>query len=288
MHGPDSDPDSPSRLAQDPLLAEAAALRAKPQFPAVVREFADVMARFRESVKIFNKLIANENRFRTLRYLLYLDSERKLLGEDGGASYSQLLELCTRRHEVSPRVLKTTLALLTLTGFVRTRRGNTDSRQKFYYPTEALFDYVRLRLTRSARLLDLLEPAMERARMLQEDPNAVRRVLASSGRSQTLGEPPADRMPDFMAFYGAQEGAAPLVFTMILADYDGVPVPSRAAIARRFGLSKTQVTNLIAEAARLGYVTIDDKGVPATTPALRASFARWVSIELAYQSRHIR
>jgi len=288
MHGPDHDHDSPSLLARDPLLAEAAALRALPQFPQAVREYTTSLARFRESLRIFTKLVANETRFRTVRFLLYLDADRERFGDDGGASYSRLLELCTRRQEVSPRVLKTTLALLTLTGFVETRRGTTDSRQKFYHPTARLLDYTRQRVSHAARVLDLLEPQLQRARRLEEDPNFLRRLLAAAGRGAIDGTPPAERMPEFMAFYGGQEGAAPLVFSVILADFDGLAVPSRAAIAKRFGLSKTQVTNLIADAARLGYVSVDDKGVPAATPELRATFQRWVSIELAYHARHMR
>jgi len=288
MHGPDHHDDSASLLASDPLLAEAAVLRALPQFPEAVREFTDGLARFRESLRLFTKLVANETRFRTIRYLVYLDSDRELFGEDGGASYSRLHELCTRRHEISPRVLKTTLALLTLTGMVETRRGTTDNRQKFYHPTARLMGYARQRVSHAARALDMLEPSMQRAKMLEEDPDFIRRLSAAAGRGHTQGEPPTDRMPDFMAFYGGQEGAAPLVFTMILADFDGAPPPSRAAIARRFGLSKTQVTNVIAEAAGIGYLTLDDRGVPAATPALRATFQHWVSIELAYHARHMR
>ncbi len=288
MHGPDHLPDSPSLLATDPLLIEAAALRALPHFPQAVREFADGLARFRESMRLFTKVLANETRFRTVRFLLYLDADREQFGDDGGATYSRLLDLCTRRHEISPRVLKTTLALLTLTGFVETSRGKTDSRQKFYHPTARMLGYARQRLSHAARALDVLEPHVQRLRMLEDNPEFFRRLVASGGRASIDGQPPAELMPEFMAFYGGQEGAAPLVFTVTLADIDGEAVPSRAAIARRFGLSKTQVSTLIAEAVRLGYFTLDDKGVPAATPELRGSFQRWVSIELAYHARHMR
>lgn len=288
MHGPDQFLDSPSRLAADPLLAEAAALRALPVFPEAVREFADGLARFRESMRLFNKVLANETRFRTVRFLLYLDADRERFGDDGGATYSRLLELCRRRQEISPRVLKTMLALLTLTGFVETSRSKTDSRQKFYHPTARMLGYARQRVSHAARALDLLEPAMQRTRMLEDGSEFLRRLLVSAGRASIDGQPPAEMMPEFIAFYGAHEGAAPLVFTAILADIDGIPVPSRAMIARRFGLSKTQVTNVIAEAVRLGYLTLDDEGVASATPELRASFQRWASIELAYHARHMR
>ena len=46
--------------------------------------------------------------------------------------------MCSRRAEVSPRVLKTVPALLQLTGFVKARRGPTDRHSKFYQPTERM------------------------------------------------------------------------------------------------------------------------------------------------------
>lgn len=285
---PDQMPGTSPAPAEDRLVAEAAQLRAQPGFPQALRAYTAGLAEFRETSRLFSKAMANEARFRTVRYLIYLDSDRERFGEDGGASYGRLLDLCTRRHEIGPRVLKTMLALMTLTGLVRSRRGTTDSRQKFYHPTPRLLALARQRLVNAARALDILEPQLQRTRMMLDDPQAVRRMSVSAGREHTMGDPPTDRMPEFIAYYGGQEGAAPLVFTVMQADFDRTPLPSRAAIARRFGLSKTQVSNLITEGARQGYLTLDGRGVPAATPHLRDSFQRWISIELAYHARHMR
>jgi len=288
MDGPAANCEAPPDISDDALLAEAAQLHDLPAFPRALREHTLGLMQFRESLRLYNKLLANENRFRTVRYLLYLDSDRETFGPDGGASYGRLLELCTRRHEISPRVLKTMLALMTLTGFVQSRRGTTDRRQKFYAPTPRLLEFVRQRLSGVARALDILQPEIERARMLCDDPASIRRVLISAGREHVDGTPPADRMPDFIAFFGKQEGAAPLVFTAILSDMDNTPFPSRGVIAKRYGLSKTQVTNLIADGVQRGLLTVDAAGVAAATAHLRASYWRWTSIELAVHARHMR
>ena len=57
-------------------------------------------------------------------------------------------------------------------------------------------------------------------------------------------------------------------------------MPSRAAIAKKFGLSKTQVSNVMAVGEAQGFFTLDSAGVPAATPRLRDSYGSWISIEL--------
>jgi hypothetical protein len=135
--------------------------------------------------------------------------------------------------------------------------------------------------------LDVLQPDMQRARMFEQDPDCLRRFAASAGRDHMTGIPLIDRMPEFTCFFGKREGAIPVVLAVMLSDIDKAPPPSRAQIAKRFGLSKTQVTKVIAEGISLGFFTIDDAGVPAATAHLRDSYTRFLSIELAFYARHM-
>ncbi len=57
---------------------------------------------------------------------------------------------------------------------------------------------------------------------------------------------------------------------------------------KAFGLSKTQVSNVLLAGEALGYSTLDESGVPAATQHLRDSFGRWVSLKLAFYARHVR
>lgn len=272
---------------EDRLLADADRLRASPAFPQAVREYTLGLARFREAPRLVNKIMSYETRFRVTGYLLYLHADRDMFGPDGGATYGKLFELCTRRQEVSPRVLKTTLAMLKLAGFVETLRSDTDRRSKFYHPTARMYDFINQWLTYAVNALDVLQPEMRRAQLLRNDPHFVDRFLVAGGRDHVAGEPPADRMPEFIAFFGGREGAAAVILAVILADIDGAPPPSRAPIAKRFGLSKTQVSNIIGEGVRLGFLALDDAGVPASTRQLSDSYRRWISIELAFYARHM-
>jgi hypothetical protein len=271
----------------DELAAHAARLLALPAFPQAVREYTVGLARFRESPRLANKLISYDTRWRVVGYLLYLAADRERFGADGGATYGRMLEICTRRREVSPRVLKTMLALLKFTGFVETVRSETDRRSKFYRPTARMDQFVNLWLSYAVSALDILEPEMQRTRMLREDPGFPDRFLVSGGRDHLANTPPADRMPEFIAFYGARDGAGAAVLSVMLADIDGTPVPSRAVIGKRFGLSKTQVGNVLAIGEAKRFFTLDDAGVPAATQRLRDNYASWISIELAFYARHM-
>src|SRR5260370_21664897 len=150
---------------QDELAAHAAGLVALLACPGAVREYTVGLARFRESPRLANKLISYDTRWRVVGYLLYLAADREWFGADGGATYGRLLEICTRRQEVSPRVLKTMLALLKFTGFVETVSSDIDRRSKVYRPTARMDRFTNLWLSYAVSALEILEPAIQRTRI---------------------------------------------------------------------------------------------------------------------------
>ncbi|MGD9838830.1 MAG: hypothetical protein AB7F72_11025 [Afipia sp.] len=277
----------PDRDRQDPLLAEAAQLRASPGFPAAVREYTVAIARFREAPRLINKLMASETRFRLTAYVFCFAAYYERHGPLGGVTYTQLLELCSQREELTPRTLKTTLTLLKLAGFVKTSRNPSDRRSKSYHPTQRMVDFVRSWMPHAVNALDAVQPRMQRAQMLARDPDFIRRFAAAAGHAHASGIPLIDRMPEFTCFFGKREGAIPVVLAIMLSDIEGAPLPSRAQIAKRFGLSKTQVANMLAEGTALGFFAADEAGTPCATAHLRDSYARFISIELAFYARHM-
>ncbi len=273
---------------KDPLLAEAAQLRASPAFTTAMREYTVAIARFREAPRLISKLIASETRFRLTAYVFCFAAYYERHGPHGGVTYTQLLELCTQREELSPRLLKTTLTLLKLAGFIKTSRHPSDRRSKSYHPTPRMVDFVKSWMPHAVNALDAVQPEMRRAQMLAEDPDFIRRFAAAAGHAHATGIPLIDRMPEFTCFFGRREGAIPVVLAVMLSDIDGTPLSSRAQIAKRFGLSKTQVSNMIAEGSRLGFFATDEAGTPRATSYLRNSYGRFISIELAFYARHMR
>jgi DNA-binding MarR family transcriptional regulator len=272
----------------DPLMAEAAQLRASPAFCTALREYTVAIAQFREAPQLLNKLIASETRFRLVAYLLYLDSDYERFGAYGGASYSRLLKLCQSQRDLSPRALKTMLALLKVTGFIRTSQNPLDRRAKTYRPTPRMLEFTSRWIPHAVNALDALQPDMQRARAFAQNPEGfMRKFVTLGGREHTAGIPLIDRMPEFTGFFGKREGAIPVVLAVMLSDIEGVRLPSRTQIASRFGLSKTQVSKLMAEGVCLGFFEIDARGIPSATPHLRDSYSKWISIELAFYARHM-
>ena len=281
---------SPTRAEDDlddPLLAEAAQLRASPAFAAAVREYTVAIARFREAPRLINKLMASETRFRLTAYVFCFAAYYERHGPLGGVTYTQLLELCSQREELTPRTLKTTLTLLKLAGFVKTSRNPSDRRSKSYHPTPRMVDFVKSWIPHAVNALDAVQPEMQRAQMLAHDPDFIRRFAAAAGHAHAAVIPLIDRMPEFTCFFGKREGAIPVVLAVMLSDIGSAPLPSRAQIAKRFGLSKTQVSNMVAEGTELGFFSVDETGIPGATAHLRDSYARFISIELAFYARHM-
>ncbi len=281
---------SPARAEDDlddPLLAEAAQLRASPAFAAAVREYTVAIARFREAPRLINKLMASETRFRLTAYVFCFAAYYERHGPLGGVTYTQLLELCSQREELTPRTLKTTLTLLKLAGFVKTSRNPSDRRSKSYHPTPRMVDFVKSWMPHAVNALDAVQPEMQRAQMLAHDPDFIRRFAAAAGHAHAAGIPLIDRMPEFTCFFGKREGAIPVVLAVMLSDIGSAPLPSRAQIAKRFGLSKTQVSNMVAEGTELGFFSVDETGIPGATTHLRDSYTRFISIELAFYARHM-
>lgn len=271
----------------DPLPAHAARFAAMPAFDAAVRAYIAGMTGFRRSNRVINKLISYHTRWRLAGYLLYLNADRERFGPDGGATYGNLLAMCSRPPEISPRVLKTMLALLQFTGFVKAKRDSDDRRSKIYQPTPRMQVFMQPWLRYATGTLDLLEPEMCRARLLQDDPGFVDRFLVSSGRAHETAKPLVERMPKFMAFFAARDGAGAVLLPVMRADIDGTPVPSRAELAETFGLSKTQVTKVLQLGETQGYFVLDAAGVPMATELLRTTFRQWVATELAFYAQHM-
>jgi hypothetical protein len=273
--------------AADSLLVEATRLRGLPNFDAAVRHYSATFVGFRERTRLVSKLMAHQSRFRVVGYLLHLHAANQLGGDGEGVSYGSLFELCVRRGEASPRVVKTMLALLTLGGFLETARSASDRRIKLYRPTARLMDFGRSWFGHTAATLDLIEPEARRRERLLTEPAFFLGFLVSAGQEHADEPPPADRMPEFIGFFGAMEGAGAVISAVSLADIDRVPAPSRAALARQFGLSKTQVAKVIEAAVSLGYFELDATAVPRPTARLRHDYQRWISIELAFCRRHL-
>ena len=265
----------------------AARFAAMPTFPLALREYSVNLMRMRRSPRILNKLISHHARWRVAGYLMYLNADRERFGGDGGATYSNLMDMCRREPVINPRTMKTVLALLQLTGSLRAKRSRKDGRSKTYQPSERMNEFTRQWMGYGTKVLDILEPEKQRSRLLRNDPDFANRFLVSSGRAHRTAVPLVSRLANYIAFFGSRDGAGGVLLAVMLADIDGTPVASRNDLAKSFGFSKTQVTNVFSDGKAQGYFTLDEAGVPAPTPHLRDLFQKWVALELAFYAVHM-
>lgn len=260
-------------------------MRQAPAFRSVLRDYTLALVEFREDPLVFNKLISHDTRFRVVSYLLYLHADKVLAGEGGGVTYSQMLDLCTLQPNIGVRVLKTMLPMLSLTGYVHVVRDALDRRVKLYMPTDKLFAAVHVRLVPIIAALAVLEPDVPRAAALRDDPLFLMRAVYAHGHLQAAWGLQIYHLAALTDFGGSREGAGPVIYSVMLADLDATPLPSIAALAKRFGLSKTQVWSVLTEGERLGYFAKTETATFTATDKLRDQYSIWTSIELAFSTR---
>lgn len=273
-----------SSLDEDRIWQDAVRFRAAAGFETALRDYTSALVGFRKDPRVVNKLISHDARFRVINHLLFIHAEKVLAGGEGGVTYSQMLELCAQYPHIGLRVLKTMLPMLVFTGFANVARDPLDRRAKIYMPSAKLFAIVRARLAPIVAALQVLQPEVPRAALLRDDPLFLMRAVFLNGLSQMEGRTQFDRAPEFVAFAGGREGAAQVVYAVMMMDMGAARLQSRAAIAKQFGLSKTQVWSVFAEGERLGYFTDDGGAVPVPTAKLRDHYRDWTAVELAFSA----
>lgn len=276
-------PPAPPR-GQTQLLAEAAQLRAHPDFETVMLAYTRRWLDLRQVPLPVSKLIANEDRYRVLNFMYSVWAESAVVG-DGSFTYGDLFTIA-RLGEVSPRIVKTTLAVAGAAGFLTRTPHPDDARRWLYMPSAAMLAFPLTWMLPIAEGLDALRPGPSRAERLAGDLSVLAHLYRSGGREHASGLNPVAMMPRLMQFCGGREGGAVVSYALIAARADNVPAPSRQALSDRFGLSKSQVAQVIAAGRELGYVAVEN-GSPVATEQMAEDHAQWVALSFAYLGYHM-
>lgn len=269
----------------DTLREEAAALLANPRFSEVLFDYTVKMVTYREQSRDITKLISNEDRYRILNYCYFLWAEKVANGASGALRYGEVFEIC-QRGEVSPRVLKNWLGMATHAGFLQRSTDPRDRRVILYTPTEDMLTFPLRWLLPAAGALDELRPGAQRVQRLRESRDLLVHFFRSAGREFAHGIQPMTLQPEFMELFGLKDGGDAVGMALLIAEWKGQQPPSRAEMAENFGLTKSQVTQLLATGQTHGLIEIES-GLPRSTPALRSGQAQWVAFALAFLGHHI-
>ena len=263
------------------LEAKADLVMARPGFFHGVETYAASMTRFRlEGPPMINKLLGQDVRFRTVTFTLFLHLGAEGGDGEGGATYSRLLELISGTIGGSQRVVSTTLSLMQAMDFVRVEPSTRDGRVKFYRPTEKMFAVVRAWLASLFAALDQVESEAERSAQLAAGDDIVRRFVLGVGAAFRDGESLTGRAPEFSLFFD-REGGWPLLAMAIRAAHGGPALPSRGEMAKLFGLSKTQIASVIADATAAGFFTSEGDRLEPTAHLLER-YRRWLAVSFAF------
>lgn len=278
-------PFEPTRTMEQ-LREDAARLRSLPNFPQALNRYIIELANYREASRPIAKLIANEDRYRVVNFICAMWAEIVAAGGSGAMTYGQLYNI-VERGEVTARMLKTTLSLATFSKFLLKSPNPDDRRSWLYTPTALMLDHPRLWSMANAIPLDQLLPGRRRVeRVRRGDRDAIVHLLRSAGREFAAGAQPMTAQLEFMEFWGHKEGAALFSLGLLSAEAQGLPPPSRATLATRFALSKSQITFLVGMGRELGLYTIED-GEVAVTDLLREQHAEFAALCLAFLDRHM-
>jgi hypothetical protein len=268
------------------LREQAERLRALPNFQHAQDRYIIELANYRETTRPIAKLIANEDRYRVVNFICAMWAENIAAGGTGAMTYGQLYNI-VERGEVTARLLKTTLSLATHSKFLVKAPNPEDRRSWLYTPTALMLDHPRLWGMANAIALDELLPGRRRVeRMERGDRDAIVHLLRSAGREFVAGVQPMTVQLEFMQFWGHKEGAALFSLGLLAAEAQGLPPPTRAELATRFALSKSQITFLVGMGRDLGLYTVED-GEVAPTDLLREQHAEFAALCLVFLDAHM-
>ncbi len=180
-----------------------------------------------------------------MSYIIYLDFARDPENPDDGASYSKIWACCAQRQECGQRMLKNQLAILQVAGLVRQEHGVIDRRLRLYRPTARLLANAADWVSRRVGALDRLHPGNEYAAKALDGIGFLREItLKIIPHFVTQNIKIANFDPLFYELQ-MQNGGFAIGASIVYAEQFGGPPLNMAQTAQRFGLSVSQVRQVL-------------------------------------------
>lgn len=255
-----------------------------PAFGMALYRFAtDIPAAFTGRL-VANRAIGETARFATVALVVYLDH----VGEsDGrGATAAQLIELLSLRRLASATRAKAMIGYMTAQGLLAAAPMPGDARATRLVPTQRLLTQMRTwlaaHLGAAAVVHDFGQPPAE----LAMEPGMLTHYLVGNVEAYRSGFILSD---GFVAVQALMNHAAGYRLLMRLTrearhTHEGiVSVAPPVDIARRVGVTPTQVRKLIGLAAEAGWLTpLARGGKVRLAPEFHELGRRWIATEMAW------
>jgi DNA-binding MarR family transcriptional regulator len=283
-----------THAGENPFSAETmAAFRTRPDFPghaiAIARSFIDQFVGNR-----FLNLITNDRgRMQVAHAVLYLHYTRDPNDPTSGLTSSRLKAFCTQHNMCSPGRTAAMLAVMQMSGHVVDAPAVKDRRIRLLMPTQKLLDTFLTRwITYFDALADMMPETADIARAARERDEFIQAYIKFIVEHYRAGRRLMDHVPQLNIFADANAGM--LIFLSLFAatGEDGPPSGERVVqmpiseLARRFGVSRAHVKQVLRGAQDRGLLRIDDgstNGVrlmPAYFDAAYQLFAAMFALEL--------
>jgi len=210
------------------------------------------------------------------------------LHASGGLTHRRLCEVSSGGGTLSSGRASAILLRLRMIGYLKAAAKRSNGSARLYIPTPKMISAFRQRIQIDIGAIALLDPRLEKFAVQLEDDKVFFRLYRIIGENLLHAE--RQRRPDMMDFEAimTRDAGMLIFYAMFEAADDGHEFPvagpakiSLAALARRFGVSRTHVLRLMRDTEKMGFVERDANGdYGIITPLLRDTFKTYYSIIL--------
>ena len=238
----------------DPLSNVAEALLRQPSFDIAARHYMADIVQWRRELGLFNRVATNVG-FHVAQYVVLLHYAQPPGRAELGATFSNILDICTKRGQCGSRAVRTILAALVALRLIDVGGAPSDRRIKLFAPTERLLTDLRRHIQRPLTCLDLIVGEPRYAPQVAADPGFLPKLMATSGRAYVdLSLSVTEGMPELEQLIELRGGCATIA-ALAHAELNGLERPSPQAIAHDFRISVSQARNVLEVAERGGLLT---------------------------------
>ena len=269
----------------DPLADLQVAIRRHPGFDSAALRYVDNVIRWREGLGSFNRVGTNLG-FHVINYTMYLHFTGKAGGNENGATYSALLEICERRAQCSGRALRTMLTVLGVLGHVHTERSPSDGRIRSYVPSDRLIKEAMEIYGYAMQVLDELVLGSNFADALEADPQFFWRIISKSGRAIIEDDVRiTEHLPELDAII-SRAGGLPTTISIAGAEMRGEPFPAAGDLAKKFKISASQVRTVVSALDQCGLISRGPDGTIISADRLIEAHKGLIARELALHANY--
>ncbi len=242
------------------FLLRAKDIRRLEAFQPALRAYAMNMVRIYRGTPVLNKMINEEGRFLISSLALQLHLNRDPAVPGDGLTLTRLRAVCAAHGVASPGRVMAFLALMRLAGFVTADTGSGAKRAKVLVPTARMMGHVRLFTAIQLKVIDTLLPGADYSARLGRDPAFLEAFHRAAGGYFLRGARLPDAFPQLSTFTAMDAGYMVLLTLFLqLPTQDGHAVPGvvdlpHDAAARRFGVSRSHMANLMRNAQAAGFL----------------------------------